>query len=55
MEVKHFSNDIYEENFSKLLIELSYFRCQTATCDGGHWNKMFLIDKQELSIQETQI
>ncbi len=37
------------KNLSKLC-DLSYSRCQTATCDGGHWNKMFLIDKQELSI-----
>lgn len=49
MEVKHFSNNV------KTLRSFLFFRCQTVTCDGGHWNKMFLIDKQELSIQETQI
>lgn len=38
------------QNFAIFLFLNFFYGCHKATCDGGHWNKIVLIDKQELSI-----
>lgn len=59
MEVKHFSNDIYVEktcqNFAIFLVLVAKQQLERVDIGDKKKRKKFLIDKQELSIQETQI